>query len=108
ELALEERLGERGAVDRHERALAAAAVRVDRLGDQFFSGAALARDEHRRVRRRDAHDAAEHLADDTGPADDVLELVAILELAREDRDLAGEAPVLQRFLDFDEELLFGE
>ncbi len=62
----------------------APAVGVDGLGDELLAGAALAGDEHRRVRRRDLDDAAEHLADRLRAADDVLELVALLELAREE------------------------
>ena len=88
--------------------LGALAVGVDGLGDELLAGAALARDEHDGVGRRDAHDAPEHLAHGPRSADDVLELVAILELAREERHLAGEAPVVERLGDLDEELLLGE
>jgi hypothetical protein len=40
--------------------------------------------------------------------DDVLELVAILELAREERDLARETAVVERLADLHEQLLLGE
>ncbi len=43
ELALEERLADRGAVDGHVGSLAALRVRVDRLGDQLLARAALRR-----------------------------------------------------------------
>src|SRR2546428_349253 len=56
ELALEQRLGERAAVDGHERPLAARAVRVDGACDEFLAGAALAEDEHRAAPGRDARD----------------------------------------------------
>ena len=63
-LRLEQRLGKRGAVDRHERPTRAAAVLVDELGDELLARSALAGDERRGVRRRDAarqrHDVAEH------------------------------------------------
>jgi len=53
-------------------------------------------------------DPPEDLADRSRLPDDVLELVAILELAREERDLTGEPAVVERLADFDEELLLGE
>ena len=48
ELRFEHALGERAAVDRHERARRAPAVRVDRARDELLAGAAVADDEHRR------------------------------------------------------------
>ena len=52
ELALEERLGERGAVERDERRLGARArARGSPRASSPFAGAALAGDEHRRARR---------------------------------------------------------
>ena len=48
-LALEQRLGQRGAVDRHQRPARPPAVLVDELGDDLLAGAALAADEHRGV-----------------------------------------------------------
>src|SRR5206468_3121120 len=56
ELALEQRLGERAAVDGHERPLAARAVRVDGTCDELLAGAALAEDEHRAAPGRNARD----------------------------------------------------
>ena len=50
ELGLEERVRERRAVDRDERMVAAPARVVDPLREQLLAGAALSRDEHRRVR----------------------------------------------------------
>ena len=49
ELALEQRLGKRGAVDRHERAARAPAARVHRACDQLLARARLTEQEHRRV-----------------------------------------------------------
>ena len=62
ELALEERLRERRAVHRHERALRARAVVVERARDHLLARAALAPEEHRRAARRDARDDVEHRA----------------------------------------------
>ena len=54
ELALEELLGHRGAVDGDEGSLRARAARVERPRDELLAGPALAGDEHRRVGARDA------------------------------------------------------
>ena len=50
ELALEERVGNGGAVDGGERPLRAVAVLVNDVGDDFLARAALAVNEHRRLR----------------------------------------------------------
>ena len=60
QLALEQVLGDGGAVDRHQRAAGARAVVVDRLGDDLFAGAALAGEQHGGAQRRDAADGGEH------------------------------------------------
>ncbi len=65
-------------------------------------------DEHGGVGGGHLDDAAEHLADGLGAAGDVLELVAILELVGEQRDLAGELAVVVGALDLDQELLLAE
>ena len=51
QLGLEQPLGQRAAVDRHERAARARAVAVDGARDQLLAGAGLSGHEHRRVRR---------------------------------------------------------
>ena len=61
ELALDQAGAERGQADRQERAVAPAAVAVDRPGDQLLAGAALAGDEDRDVGRRDQGDALEQV-----------------------------------------------
>jgi hypothetical protein len=58
--------------------------------------------------RRDFHDAREDLADRLRAADDVLELVALAELGREERDLPREPPVRDRALHLHEQLLLRE
>ena len=58
QLRLEQRLGHRAAVDRHERpvrAQAARALAVNRLRHQFLAGAGFALDQHRRRRARVQH-----------------------------------------------------
>ena len=108
ELALEERLGDGGAVDRHERAVgrlllawiafatSSLPVPLSPVMSTVASVGAI------------LHDAPEHLADRSRAADDVLELVALLELDREERHLAGEAAVVDRLADLDEQFLLGE
>ena len=56
QLALEQAFGNRRAVDRQEGALVAAAVEVDRAGDQLLARAALAQDQDVDVLRGDAAD----------------------------------------------------
>src|SRR5262249_54175582 len=56
ELALEQRLGERSAIDGDERTGAARAVLVDRARDHLLPGAALAEDQHRAAARRHSRD----------------------------------------------------
>ena len=74
QLGLEDRLGDRGAVDRDERALRARAVVVERAREQLLAGAALAEQQHGRLARRglhhDVHRAAprERRADDRAAA----------------------------------------
>ena len=75
ELALDERAGERGAVDRDERTVAAGAARVDRARDELLAGPGLAREEDGRPRRRDLLDEVEHVAEGRAPSDDLAEAV---------------------------------
>src|SRR5690348_17894277 len=49
-LRLEQRLRQRGAVDRHHWATGAPAVAMNELGDELLTGAALTADHDRRVR----------------------------------------------------------
>ena len=62
-LRLEQRLGQRRAVDRDQGTSAAAAVVVNELRDQLLSRAALARDENRRIRRSYSVRQLHHLAE---------------------------------------------
>jgi hypothetical protein len=49
QLAFQQRLCQRGAINCHERLIGAFAVLMQGAGGQFFPGAALAGDEHRRI-----------------------------------------------------------
>src|SRR6185312_16024840 len=60
QLALDQRLGQRGAVDGDARALRAARGAMDRARDHLLAGAGLATEEDRRVGRADARDEIDH------------------------------------------------
>ena len=60
QLALDEVLRQRPAVDRDERHVGPLALRVERAGDDFLAGAGLAGDQHAAVGRADAVDELLH------------------------------------------------
>jgi hypothetical protein len=68
ELALEEVLRDRRAVDADERPLGAPAVRVDAPGDELLPRPGLAEDEHRGVGRRDQIGLTQRLLERGAPA----------------------------------------
>jgi hypothetical protein len=105
QLALDQRLGHRGQVDRDERRLGPRRVVVDRARDQLLAGAALAGDQHRRGRAGDPADQSEDLLHGLGPRDDVLEAVLALDLALQPRDLSPQRALGQRLVDQEQELL---
>ena len=68
-LRLEEGLGQRGAVNRHQGLLGAPAVLVNEVGNDLFAGAAFAADENRGVRRRHLPSQFDRLAEQGGNPD---------------------------------------
>ena len=72
---------------------------MDRVGDQLLAGAVLALDEDVRLARGHALDQLEEILHLLAPADDVGELVAILELLFELLDLALQVRALDRLLE---------
>ena len=60
QLAFQDVLAQRGAVQRDERLVLAWAVLMDRLGDQFLAGARFALDQYAGVGRRDPLEAVDH------------------------------------------------
>ncbi len=82
ELALDERVGERRAVDRDEGAVASPSVRVNRPRKQALSDARLAAEEHRRVDRRRARHLLVHPPHRRARAHDVVEHAAHRHAAR--------------------------
>ena len=81
QLALEDVLAQRGAVQGHERLVLARAVLVDRLGDQLLARARLALDQHAGVGRRDPLEPLDHVAHLRAVADDALEAELLVEPA---------------------------
>ena len=69
QLALEQVLRQRAAVDRQERPVGPAGQVVDVPGDDLLAGAALALDQHRRVGRRHVLGELEHLDEALGLPD---------------------------------------
>ena len=74
-------------VDRNERPVAARRVGVDGLGDELLAGAALALDQNSRAAGRDLRDEVEEAQHRLALADDIFEVVALLERALELDDL---------------------
>jgi hypothetical protein len=62
QLALQQRLGKRRAVDAHERLRVPRALRVNDVRDEALAGAGLSRQQHRCIGLRDALHDLEHLA----------------------------------------------
>src|SRR6185295_19640284 len=86
DLALEQRLGNRGAVDRDERKAGARAELMDGLRDQFLAGARLTRDEHRCAGRRRLLDDLVDLPHLRAVADDRAEGAVLAQLAAQRLD----------------------
>lgn len=60
QLGLDQRIGQRGAVDGDERAVGARRRLVQRAGEPFLAGARLAEDQQRQVAAADLRDPVEH------------------------------------------------
>src|SRR5690606_36724056 len=102
ELALQQRLGERGAVDRHERTARPVGELVDRSCHQLLAGPRLASDQHRRGRRRDPLDQVVHATQRGGLANDPR-LAALGHLPAKLGDLAPQLGIPLRLLDRQEQ-----
>ena len=106
ELALDQVLGDRAAVDGHERAIYARAAAVQLLRDQLLAGARLAGDENADVGRGDLLELAKDLEHRGANADDFAEFL-VLELGHE-LGLVGAERVEQHRVLEDERGLRGE
>src|SRR5262249_31685802 len=105
ELALDERGRERRAVEGDERRLAAQREPVDGAREELLAGAALAEDEHARVRGRDALHHGEELLHRRRLADDLVHAAHARDLVAQAPYLAGEAAVGRGAVDGGGELL---
>ena len=105
ELGLEERLGNRRAVDRDEGALGARAERVERAREQLLARAALALEQHRRVGRRRSIQRDRDLFELRIVADDLRRAAASRELLFEDQILGHHAPLDERTLDEQQQMI---
>ena len=108
QLGLEQRLGKRRAIDGHERAGDAGAVRVDGASDQLLAGPRLAADEDVGVGPRRLLHQLERARHGRAAPDHVLEAERRLQLVPEVPVLDLEVPLTQGPLDGDLELVDGE
>src|SRR5262249_42250567 len=90
ELALEQVLRDRTAVDRHERQVLAVRSLMDRTRDELFADAALAVDEDRGLEVGDLRDRAEDVRHRRALREDRFELRLFLDLLLERAVLAAE------------------
>ena len=105
ELGLEQVLGNRRAVDRDKRAVGARAERVQRAREQLLAGAALAFEQHRRVGAGRALQRDRHLLQLRVLADDLRRAAARGELLFEQDVLGGQAPLRERALDHQQQMI---
>src|SRR5579885_598427 len=108
ELALEQRVGERGAVDGDEAAVLPLALEVNRPRRELLARPRLAVDQDRRVVLREHADRLEDLVHHAVAAHHVGERVAVRELAAEVVDLVEEATLLEDLLGREEDFLLLE
>src|SRR5262249_25228817 len=105
ELALQQRVRKRRALDGDEASAFPLPLERDRARRQFLAGAGLAVDQHGRVVLREHADGLEDLVHHTVAAHHVGERVAIRELAAQVVDLVQQAPLLEDLLGGEEDLL---
>ena len=108
QLGLEERLGQRRAVDGDERAVAPSRALVDRARHQLLPGAALALDQNRRRAVGDLLDEGQHAAEGGARADHLPLGANVLELLLESPVLLDQVAPLERLVDQLDELLAPE
>ena len=105
QLGLEQRLRNRRAVDRDERAVGARAERVQRPREQLLAGAALAFEQHGRVGRRGAVQRQRHLLQLRILADDLRRAAPLRELLLQEDVLGRQAPLRERALDHQQQMI---
>ena len=105
QLALDQPVGDRGAVDGDEGTLAARPQIVDGPRDQLLAGAALAPDQHRDLRHRDATDGLEDLLHDGAAAEQAPELILRRDLRAQPHHLALQLAAREQLAHLDAERL---
>src|SRR5262249_19869811 len=106
QLALEERLGDRGAIDFHEWEIASRALEVQTARHQLLAGAALAVDQdRRRLAPRQLADEIAEPARPLGLADQLVDPIFLLLQPVQALDLALGADFLERARDSELELV---
>ncbi len=105
ELAVEQGLGEPGAVDRDESRVAQHAAQVDRPCDQLLAGAALAAQEHGAAVLADGLDQTIHRLHAGALPDQLAEAAQAPDLATERRVLALERRQVEHALQREQDLL---
>ena len=101
ELALQERLGQRRAVDGDQGSAPGGVGIVDRLRDQLLAGPRLSRDQDRTRGRRDPRHPREDLAHPRALAQQVVIRMALLQALAQCAHLVQQLAVLERLLDQD-------
>ena len=96
ELVLEQRLGQRGAVQRDERTVGARAAGVHRARRELLAGAGLPGDEDRARDRRPRGGSAPSLAHRLAVADERVDRPAGADVPLQQIDLARQLPALRR------------
>jgi len=102
---VEERLGDRRAVDLDERHVALRAAIVDRARHQLLAGAGFAGDEHGALRLGDALGPVDHLFHRPAAADDAVVVELLVALAQKVPILGAQPLMVQRAPGDDEELV---
>ena len=105
QLGLEQRLGDRAAVERHEPVHPARAVVVDGARDDFLSRSGLTGDEERAVRGRDGLQQLKQVSHRAALADDPFEPIALLELRAQVGILGPQPPLLERRIEHVEQFV---
>src|SRR5262249_7949787 len=108
QLRLEQRLGQRGAVDRDERLGGTARALVDRAGEELLARATLALDQHRRRRRRHLLDEHHRATEGRAATDDGALPQQIVEALLQQLVLPDQLAALERLVDELEQLLAPE
>src|SRR5438105_2689162 len=105
DLRLEQRFGQRSAVDGDEGPARPVAGMVDGLGDDLLARPRLAVDEHGSIRGRDAPDELEHLYHRRGPRDQPGQPIPVANLCAKVRVLSLQRLLRQRLVDPMEQLV---